>query len=113
MERECLVFPCLDRPEDIAFGSDGFAYVADVGNKRVGVWSKDGTFKRDFKTKCTPYHIVATSDNHLVILSRAHNTVMVYTLDGQLIHQFGTKALNRGCLTIVGEFASIAVDWCI
>ena len=87
---------CFDRPEDIAFGSDGFAYVADVGNKRVGVWSKDGTFKRDFKTKCTPYHIAATSDNHLVILSRAHNTVMVYTLDGQLIHQFGTKGSQPG-----------------
>ena len=86
----------FDRPETLAFGSDGLVYVADVGNKRVCVWSKEGTYKRDFKTKCTPHYIAATSDNHLLITSYRSYTVMVYTLDGELIHQFGAKGSQPG-----------------
>ena len=41
---------CFDRPHDITFGSDGLVYVTDYGNERASVWSKEGTFKRDFKT---------------------------------------------------------------
>jgi len=60
------------------------------------VWSKEGSFKGNFKTKFTPSYIAATSDNHLVILSRSHNIAMVYTPDGHLIHQFGEKGCNPG-----------------
>ena len=87
---------CFDWPEAIAFDSDGFAYVTDGGNKRVCVWSKEGSFKGNFKTKFTPSYIAATTDNHLVILSRPHNIAMVYTPDGQLIHQFGEKGCHPG-----------------
>ena len=87
---------CFDRPEAITFGSDDLVYVTDVGNKRVSVWSKEGMFMRDFKTKFTPHYIAASSDNHLVIVSRSSNNVMVYTLKGQLIHQFGEKGSHPG-----------------
>ena len=87
---------CFDRPEAIAIGSDGFVYITDVGNKRVCVWSKDGTFKRNFKTKFVPHSIAATSDNHLVIISRSYNIVMLYTLNGELIHHFGAKGSDPG-----------------
>ena len=86
---------CFDGPWDIAFGSDGLVYVTDVvdyfdeGNKRVCVWSKEGSFQRDFKTKYVPTCIAATGDNHLLITSYASHTVMVYTLGGQLVHEFG------------------------
>ena len=83
-------------PYDIAFGSDGLLYVTDYGNKRVCVWSKEGTFKRYFKTECTPTCIAATSDNHLVITSFSSNSVMIYTLEGELIHQFGAKGSQPG-----------------
>ena len=83
-------------PYDVTFGSDGLVYVTDYGNNRVCVWSKQGTFKRDFKTKCHPTCIAATGDNHLLITSLDSKTVMVYTLEGELIHQFGTEGSQPG-----------------
>ena len=87
---------CFGAPRDITFGSDGLVYVTDVENKRVCVWSKKGTFKRDFKTKYYPTWIAATADNHLLITSFLSHTVMVYTLGGQLIHEFGGSGPDPG-----------------
>ena len=83
-------------PNDMAFGSDGLVYVTDNKNNRVSVLSKEGTFKRGFKTKCTPTCIAATSGNHLLVTSCLSNTVMVYTLEGELIHQFGAEGSQQG-----------------
>ena len=83
-------------PIDIAFGSDGLVYITDNLNDRVCVWSKEGTFKRDFKTKCRPTCIAATSDDHLLVTSYSSKTVMVYKLEGELIHQFGAKGSQQG-----------------
>ena len=87
---------CFDGPGDIAFGSDGLVYVTDGGNNKVCVWSKEGTFKTDFKATCPPTCIAATSDNHLLITSSTTYTVMVYTLEGELIHLFGAHGSHPG-----------------
>ena len=87
---------CFDGPRDITFGSDGLVYVTDYGNKRVSVWSKEGTFKRDFKTKYYPTSIAATSDNHLLITSFLSDNVMVYTLGGELLQEFGGEGSAPG-----------------
>ena len=87
----CFISPC-----DIAFGSDGLVYVSDYGNRRVSVWSKEGTFKRDFQPKYAPTCIAATSNNHLLITSRSSNTIMVYTLEGELVHEFGGEGADPG-----------------
>ena len=87
---------CFVGPLDITFGSDGLVYVIDESNKRVCVWLKEGTFKRDFETKYHPNYITATSDNHLLITSLLSNTVMVYTLEGELVHEFGGKGSDPG-----------------
>ena len=87
---------CFSSPRDIAFGSDGLVYVSDNGNRRVSVWSKEGTFKRDFTLKYVPTCIAATSDNHLLITLHSSNTIMVYTLEGELVHQFGGEGADRG-----------------
>ena len=86
---------CFDRPRDITFGSDGLVYVTVEVNDRVCVWLKEGTFKRDFKTKYHPNYITATSDNHLLITS-FFNTVMVYSLEGELVHEFGGSGSDPG-----------------
>ena len=80
---------CFGGPGNVAFGSDGLMYVTDNGNVRTTVWSKEGTVKRDFRTKHLPTYIAATSDNHLLITSSSSSTVMVYTLEGELVHEFG------------------------
>ena len=64
-------------------------YVTDRTNSRVCVWFKECSFQRGFKTKYAPTYIAATGDNHLLITcSCVPNTVMVYTLEGQLVHEF-------------------------
>ena len=80
---------CFDRPGDVTFGSDGLVYATDEGNSRVCVWSKEGKFQRYFKTKHAPTCLAATGDNHLLITSFFSYAVMVYTLGGQLVHEFG------------------------
>ena len=87
---------CFEAPHDIAFGSDGLVYVSDDGNRRVCVWSKEGTFKRAFQPKYAPSYIAATSDNHLLITSHSSNIVMVYTLEDELVHEFGGKGSYPG-----------------
>ena len=87
---------CFAGPGDVTFSSDGLVYVVDCGNSRVCVWSKEGSFQRDFKTKYIPTCIAATGDNHLLITSCASDTVMVYTLGGQLVRDFGGRGSNPG-----------------
>ena len=89
---------CFNRPIDITVDSDGLAYVTDGGNERVCVWSKEGTFQRDFKPKFAPTFVAATSDKHLIITSYQSHTVMVYTLGGELIHEFGGRGSDPGKL---------------
>ena len=86
----------FDRPRGIAIGSDGLVYVVDAGNKKVCAWTKEGSFKRSFKPKHTPLYIAATSDNHLLITSPTSRTIMVYTLRGELVHEFGGKDSHTG-----------------
>ena len=86
----------FDTPRDIAFDSDGLVYVVDMGNNRISVWSPEGTFKRQFKPKYDPLCITATNDSHLLITSISSHTVMVYTLEGELIHQFGAQGSEPG-----------------
>lgn len=76
------------RPFDIAFGSDALVYITEKWKKLVYVWTKDGTFVRTFKTQYGTNYIAATSDNHLLITSLHSRTVMVYTLEGELVHDF-------------------------
>ena len=89
---------CFDACPDITFGSDGLVYVTDPGNRRVCVWSKNGTFKRAFQPKYTPTCIAATSDNHLLITSLSSSIIifMVYTLEGELVHEFGGFGSHPG-----------------
>ena len=86
----------FDRPGDVTFGSDGLVYATDEGNSRVCVWSKEGKFQRYFKTKYAPTCLAATGDNHLLITSLCSYAVMVYTLGGQLVHEFGGSSSDLG-----------------
>ena len=87
---------CFDGPRDVTFGSDGFVYVTDRVNSRVCVWFKEGSFQRDFETEYEPTCIAATGDNHLLITSLSSDTVTVYTLGGQLVHEFGGRGSDPG-----------------
>ena len=87
---------CFGQPRDVAFGSDGLVYVTDAGNNRVSMWSKQGTFMRCFSTEDCPYFAAATADGHLLITSYRRDTVLVYTLGGELVHRFGERGREQG-----------------
>ena len=87
---------CFEAPRDIAFGSDGLVYATDNKSRRVCVWSKEGTFKRHFQPKYCSTCIAATSDNHWLITSIDSRFVMVYTMEGELVHEFGGKGSHTG-----------------
>ena len=87
---------CFDRPVDIAFGSDGLMYVVDLGNERICAWSKVGQFERSMKPQYAPSYVAATNDNHLLITSHSSHVVMVYTLEGELVHLFGWQGSDPG-----------------
>ena len=55
------------------------------------MWSKEGSFERDFRPKYKPLAIAATSDNHLLITSLSSHAIMVYTLEGELVREFGKE----------------------
>ena len=86
---------CFDRPRDVAFGSDGLVYITEAKNMRVSVWSKQCTFMRCFNTE-DPYFATATADGHLLITSYSCDTVLVYTLGGELVHRFGERGREQG-----------------
>ena len=85
-------------PCDMVFGPNGLVYATGQGNVRVRVWSKEGTFERDFNTNYDPYYIAATADNHLLITPYSSHFVMVYTLKGKLVHEFGGYGTSEGKL---------------
>ena len=90
---------CFEWLQDVALlkGSDGLVYVTDwTKNMKISVWSKEGSFKRIFQPKYDPTCIAATSDNHLLITSFSFHTVMVYTLEGELVHEFARLGSNAG-----------------
>ena len=97
----------FDGPLDIVFGSDGLMYVTDIENRRVSVWSKEGSFKRHFSPKYAPDCIAATSDSHLLITSFRSHIIMVYTLNSELVHEFGGKGSHPGRFS---EPVGICVD---
>ena len=103
---------CFDEPRDVTFGSDGLVYVADSTSSRVCVWSKEGSFLRDFKTKYALDCIAATGDNHLLITSFVSHTVMVYTLGGQLVHEFGGYGSDPGRMNLMG-YVLMTVEQCM
>ena len=92
---------CFGVPRDIAVGADDLLYIIDGSYRRprVCVWSKEGMFQRDFKIRHDPHYIASTSDNHLLITSQRSNTVMVYTAEGELLHDFGEMGTDVGMLS--------------
>ena len=79
----------FDGPHDIAFGSDGLVYVTDTGNNNIiYALTKRGTFKKAFKPIYDQTFIAATNDNHLLISSFPSGHIMVYTTEGELVHEF-------------------------
>jgi hypothetical protein len=81
----------------IALDAQGNVYVADAGNKRIQVFSDDGTYKSSFTTVGTPYAICITPGAHQYLYSSNSNDpetldngeIYKAELDGRVVGKFG------------------------
>ena len=82
----------------IAIDAQGDVYVADLGNKRIQVFSADGTFKREFGNVGTPIAMCITrgSTQHLYISHAGDEdgmedaAILKVQLDGKVVGRFGS-----------------------
>lgn len=104
----------------VAIGADGSAYVSDVGNFRIDVFSPDGTFVRAFgedvnpgggdvcTTSCQegldgegagamnePQGLAFGPEGNLFVADKENNRIDVFSLTGTFLRAFG-KGVNTG-----------------
>ena len=90
--------------------SSDVLYLYDPMNHRVCTYREDGTFLREFDYQGTDsyVHIAPTNDGHLVVASPQRSKVEVYTIEGQLVCEFGSDGSEPG--QIGGSVGGVAVD---
>ena len=78
----------LKNPQDLRMGPDGNLYIADTGNKRILVVSREGelireiTDKKNFKT---PSGVNVDAEGNIYVADESARAVLVYSPEGELI----------------------------
>jgi tripartite motif-containing protein 71 len=76
-------------PSGVTVDADDNLYVADVNNKRICKFDKDGKFLLLIEGELqTPVDVAAGPDGRLWVLDRATGSVISYTRDGQPLGKF-------------------------
>lgn len=78
----------LKNPQDLRMGPDGNLYIADTGNKRILVVSREGELIREIKDKKnfkTPSGVNVDAEGNIYVADESARAVLVYSKDGELI----------------------------
>ena len=78
----------LKDPQDLRMGPDGNLYIADTGNKRILVVSREGELIREIKDKKnfkTPSGVNVDADGNIYVADESARAVLVYSREGELI----------------------------
>lgn len=81
----------LNNPQDLRMGSDGNLYIADTGNKRVLVVSREGELIRVIKDKKnfkTPSGVNVDAEGMVYVADESARAVLVYDQDGKLVRSW-------------------------
>ena len=83
-------------PNGVAVDDKNNVYISDGDNRRVQVFSPDGTFLRFIDTSGVPRGIAIDEKQRLYVVDALANDVEIYQLDGKSITQFGSRGFGPG-----------------
>jgi len=83
----------FQRPESIALDPQDNLYIADSWANKVIVFDLNGDYVREWQVPGQPRGIAVTADEVFVL---GPGTVYVYSDDGELLRQFGTRGKKPG-----------------
>ncbi|MBQ8160350.1 MAG: hypothetical protein IJ083_06315 [Clostridia bacterium] len=78
----------LKDPQDLRMGKDGNLYIADTGNKRILVVSREGELIQEIKDKKnfkTPSGVNVDAEGNIYVADESARAVLVYSPQGELI----------------------------
>ena len=81
----------LKNPQDLRMGPDGNLYIADTGNKRILVVSRDGELVREIKDKKnfkTPSGVNVDAEGNIYVADESARAVLVYSPEGELLRSW-------------------------
>jgi DNA-binding beta-propeller fold protein YncE len=76
-------------PHSIAVDAEGRVYVADRQNKRIQVFSSDGQFLAQWRGIGTPFNLLVTPTQELLVADGKRGTLSLYNLSGGLLARWG------------------------
>ena len=89
-------------PSAVTAGTDGTIYVADSGGGKVVVYSGTGTFRTSYPLPGSkPVGLTINEAlGRLYVVDRAEHRVLVLSLDGKKLFEFGAKGVEDGKFNI-------------
>ena len=93
-------------PTDVAVGYDGYIYITEAGNNRVGVYSPSGKHHRYYYDIEEPSSIVIDS-NGFFVADAGNYKVKKFDFEGRLLLSFGTEG---GAQSQFRAISGIALD---
>ena len=92
----------LSSPRGICLDPEGNVFVADYDNKRVQVFTADGTFRysitgntSDGSAFSSPWGVAFDPNGNLHIVAHGSNRVKIFTQDGKYISEYGNGQLSN------------------
>lgn len=105
----------LDRPTNLAFDSEGYLYVTDVGRFQVVKFDRDGHYQKGFGKAgdnlghfARPKGIALDREGKLYAVDASFNNIQIFNKEGRLLLFFGEGGDKPGNLLLP---AKVTIDY--
>ena len=104
----------FQNPFGVAIDQEGRIFVADSGNHRIQVFSRDGAFLSQFGSHGAgpgqlnqPVGIAIDQEGRIIVVEHLSHRIQVFSRDGAFLSQFGSHGAGPGQLN---QPVGIAID---